>query len=118
MSYPTNTQTPLADNVGNVYAHQLPPAHHQHRSSDVLPGARGAQQPALDYSPEVTNDSRVWKDTNERRFGAGTDTSAVMAGVQHSTTDTSVPSTMDHEEQSDRPMNVQPTGAGMFFGDS
>ena len=43
----------------------------------------GAPQAAVDYSADVTNDSGVWESRNERRFGAGTDTGAVMAGGQH-----------------------------------
>lgn len=105
------------NNFDNVYAQQPPPEHHQHRTSDVLPGARGADQDTVDYSADVTNDSRVWQTNNERRFGAGTDTGAVMAGGQHSTTETGIPSTTDSgldraADDSDRPMNVQPTSAG------
>ena len=100
------------NNFDNVYAQQPPPEHHQHRSSDVLPGARGANNGAVDYSSNVTNDSDVWQTNNERRFGAGTDTDAVMAGGQHSTTATNVPSTTDNAFEPERPLNVQPTSAG------
>jgi hypothetical protein len=106
------------NNFDNVFATQPPPAHHQHRSSDVLPGVRGANQGAVNYSADVTNDSRVWEGKNERHFGAGTDTGAVMAGGQHAGGQTGLPSTIEtdeehHEEHhEERPMNVQPTGAG------
>ena len=101
------------NNFDNVYAQQPPPEHHQHTSSDILPGARGANEGAVNYSADVANDSRVWQTNNERRYGAGTDTGAVMAGGQHSTTDTDVPSTWDsNASDSNRPMNVQPTSTG------
>lgn len=109
-----------ATNYDNVYVAQPPPEHHKHQSSDVLPGARGAHQGAVDYSADVTNDSGVWESRNERRFGAGTDTGAVMAGGQHAGGQTDIPSTMDDQRfehgagtgESDRPLNVQPTSQG------
>ncbi|KIP05686.1 hypothetical protein PHLGIDRAFT_119589 [Phlebiopsis gigantea 11061_1 CR5-6] len=101
------------NNFDNVYAQQPPPQHHQHTSSDILPGARGASEGTFDYSADVTTDPRVWQTNNERRFGAGTDTGAVMAGGQHSTTETDAPSTWDNSAaHPDRPMNVQTTNAG------
>ena len=84
----------IDNNFDNVYVAQPPPAHHQHQSSDVLPGARGADHAAVDYSADVTNDSRTWEGKNERRFGAGTDTGAVMAGGQHEGGQTGLPSTI------------------------
>ena len=109
------------NNFDNVYVTQPPPEHHKHQSSDVLPGARGAQQDPVDYSADVTNDSRVWQGKNERRYGAGTDTGAVMAGGQHASDETQPPSTFDDQRferssgagQSDRPLNVQPTSQGV-----
>ena len=79
-----------------------PPAHHLHKSSDVLPGARGASSapaPPPNYAAEVTNDDEAWKSRNEREFGAGTDTRGVMAGGQYDRAD-------------ERPMGVQPTEQG------
>lgn len=103
-----------ANNFSNVLAQQPPPQHRTHASTDVLPGAKGGAL-APDYSAEVTNDPEAWKSNNERRFGAGTDTGAVMAGGQHrgDTDETEGDHQHDaiHEE---RPMNVQPTGAGMW----
>ncbi|KAF7795733.1 hypothetical protein EIP86_006899 [Pleurotus ostreatoroseus] len=101
-----------ANDFSNVLAQQPPPQHRTHASSDVLPGAKGGAA-ALDYSAEVTNDPQAWETNNERRFGAGTDTGAVMAGGQHrgdtNTFDEDHPRDAMHEE---RPMNVQPTSAG------
>ncbi|OCH84009.1 hypothetical protein OBBRIDRAFT_742343 [Obba rivulosa] len=92
-----------------------PPVHRQHDSNDVLPGARGGARPA-DYSAEVTNDSRTWKDSNERQFGAGTDNDAVMAGGQHDTPEQ--PQARSQSEvgrnafNEDRPLGVQPASQG------
>lgn len=101
-----------ANDFSNVLAQQPPPQHRTHASTDVLPGAKGGAA-APDYSAEVTNDPEAWKSNNERRFGAGTDTGAVIAGGQHrgDTSETERDRQHDamHEE---RPMNVQPTGAG------
>lgn len=100
--------------TNETFATQPPPSHHIHDSSDVLPGARGAAQAAPDYSADVTNDSGVWQDRNQREFGAGTDTGTVMAGGQHSTSpepfeDTQGGRTAFNE---DRPMGVEPTERG------
>lgn len=111
-----------ANNYDNVYVALPPPEHHKHQSSDVLPGARGAQQGPADYSADVPNDSRVWQNNNERRFGAGTDTGAVMAGGQHAGEETESPSAFEDQRfdqgsnasQSDRPLNAQPTSQGTF----
>lgn len=108
--------TSSSNNFDNVFATQPPPAHHTHNSSDVLPGARGGDS-APNYSTDVTEDARVWETSNERRFGAGTDTTTVMAGGQHRGGDSALPSMQDnsfahdahHEE---RPLNVQPASAG------
>ena len=95
----------------NTFAHQMRPYHHLHTQSEALPGVSGAA-PAADYSTEVTNDSNVWKDTNERRFGADTDTNAVMAGGQHSTTATHTPGRKGGVFGEGRPLGVQPTSQG------
>ena len=93
-------------NTSSVLAAQPPPAHHTHHSSDPI-------QPAANYSADVTSDSDIWKGNNERRFGAGTDDTAVMAGGQHTADSSQWPSddyqNAYHEE---RPLNVQPTVAG------
>ncbi|THG95966.1 hypothetical protein EW026_g5770 [Hermanssonia centrifuga] len=99
----------LDDNL-NVFAAQLAPEHHTHQSSDVLPGARGVA-PAPDYSADNTNDSGVWEGNNKRRFGAGTDTNAVMAGGQHNGDNYTATDDADFEHD-ERPMNVKSTGAG------
>ncbi|KAH9856179.1 hypothetical protein C2E23DRAFT_866235 [Lenzites betulinus] len=105
--FPSTTQS-------NTFSTQPPPSHHIHDSSDPLPGTRGAAAPPPNYSAEVTNDSRVWQSRNEREFGAGTDTGAVVAGAQHSTSPG--PMTSESDGQSafteDRPMGVQPTERG------
>ena len=76
---------PTGTDASNTFTAQHPPSHHLHGSSDPLPGARGAPAPAApNYSADVTNDSRVWQNRNDREFGAGSDTAAVMAGGQHS----------------------------------
>lgn len=96
----------------NTYAHQDPPQHHAHKLDEPLPGARGAA-PAANYSTDVTNDSNVWKDSNERQFGAGTDTSRVMAGGQHSeSAETEVKHDAFHEA---RPLGVRETSRGTYF---
>lgn len=103
------------DNTANLLSTQPPPTHHTHRSSDPIATA------GPDYSPEVTNDPQAWKSSNERRFGAGTDTRTVMGGGQHA--GDTAPSTNFDEGDSgdgrdafteDRPMNVNPSGAGEF----
>ncbi len=99
----------LDDNL-NVFAAQPAPEHHTHQSSDVLPGARGVA-PAPDYSADNTNDSGVWEGNNKRRFGAGTDTNAVMAGGQHNGDNYTATDDADFEHD-ERPMNVKSTGAG------
>lgn len=92
-------------NTASVLAAQPPPAHHTHHSSDAI-------RPAADYSAQITNDSEVWKGNNKRQFGAGTDDRAVMAGGQHAG-DSARPSDDNQNAfTEDRPMNVQPTGAG------
>ncbi|KAI8992791.1 hypothetical protein BD414DRAFT_482217 [Trametes punicea] len=97
---------------------QYPPTETvQQTSSDPLPGARGAAPAAPNYSADVTNDSRVWHappDRNERQYGAGTDTGAVMAGGQHQAEETG---SLDEGAgktayTEDRPMGVQPTERG------
>ncbi|EMD32826.1 hypothetical protein CERSUDRAFT_161359 [Gelatoporia subvermispora B] len=97
------------------YASIPPPVHRQHNSDDVLPGAQGGLRPA-DYSTEVTNDSRTWKSNNERQFGAGTDTGAVMAGGQHDSPEqhqARSQSDVGHNAFSeDRPLGVEPTSEG------
>ncbi|EIW56831.1 uncharacterized protein TRAVEDRAFT_128527 [Trametes versicolor FP-101664 SS1] len=100
--------------TNETFATQPPPSHHIHDSSDVLPGARGAAQAAPDYSADVTNDSGVWQDRNQREFGAGTDTGAVMAGGQHSTSPESFGDTQGGRTafNEDRPMGVEPTERG------
>jgi hypothetical protein len=69
------------------------PEHHVHSSSDPLPGARGAQAGAVDYSPETIERLPA---SNLREEGA--------------------PAT--HGEQnafnSERPMNVQPAPGGEY----
>lgn len=99
----------MSANDTNLFTSQPPPQHHQHDSSDVLPGARGGD-PTVDYSADVMNDSQTWQSNNERRFGAGTGTGAVMAGGQHGGGDYED----DHHDamEEGRPMNVQPTRAG------
>ncbi|KAI0070871.1 hypothetical protein K474DRAFT_1687280 [Panus rudis PR-1116 ss-1] len=70
----------------NPFTTQPPPTHHIHRDSEPLPGARGASAAGANsatYDTNVTNDSQTWKPNNEKHFGAGTDTGAVMAGGQH-----------------------------------
>ncbi|OBZ74533.1 hypothetical protein A0H81_05193 [Grifola frondosa] len=96
-----------------TFSRQPVPTHHVHHSSDVLPGARGGTPPA-DYSTDVTNDPRTWQDNNQRRFGAGTDTSAVMAGGQHNTPEAGAHQTAPVHSafNEDRPMDVQPTSQG------
>ncbi|KAI0632721.1 hypothetical protein C8Q77DRAFT_1073741 [Trametes polyzona] len=106
--FPTTNQT---------FTTQPPPSHHIHNSSDPLPGARGAAAAqAPNYSAEVTNDSRVWQDRNQREFGAGTDTGAVMAGGQHSADPDTARSTSAQDGRTafseDRPMDVEPTERG------
>ncbi|RDX46084.1 hypothetical protein OH76DRAFT_1457396 [Lentinus brumalis] len=94
---------------GNTFATQPPPTHHTHKSSDVLPGARGASQVAQDYSTNVTENPRVWQDEHERKYGAGSDTRAVVAGGQHDAPNTNTGSSAFEGE---RPMGVQPTEQG------
>ncbi|TBU24885.1 hypothetical protein BD311DRAFT_809650 [Dichomitus squalens] len=85
-----------------------PPAHHLHKSSDVLPGARGANQQQQsappDYSADVTESPEAWKSKNERAFGAGTDTHNVMAGGQFDR--------IEEDDDAERPLGVQPTAQG------
>ncbi|KAI0776638.1 hypothetical protein BD413DRAFT_610249 [Trametes elegans] len=69
--------------ANNTFTAQPPPAHHIHRDSEPLPGSRGAAPAAPNYDAAVTNDSATWQSRNEREFGAGTDTGAVVAGGQH-----------------------------------
>jgi len=104
----------------NPFAAQPPPSHHIHRDSEVLPGARGAERQPPNYDASNTNDQATWVPDNERRFGAGTDTTAPMAGGQHSTSATGV-SGGDYDQpppagrnaySEDRPMNVHPTSQG------
>ncbi len=95
--------------AGNTFATQPPPTHHTHKSSDVLPGARGASQVAQDYSTNVTENPRVWQDEHERKYGAGSDTRAVVAGGQHD-----APNTGSSAFEGERPMGVQPTEQGAF----
>ncbi|RPD76813.1 hypothetical protein L226DRAFT_611240 [Lentinus tigrinus ALCF2SS1-7] len=101
----TNTATGAGD---NTFATQPPPTHHVHKSSDVLPGARGAaasdSQSAPNYSTDVTENPRVWQDAHERMYGAGSDTRAVVAGGQYDSPNTGV--------GSERPMDVQLTEQG------
>ncbi|KAH9886962.1 hypothetical protein C8Q73DRAFT_794998 [Cubamyces lactineus] len=115
------SQYPPTNAASNTFTTQPPPSHHLHGSSDPLPGARGAAPAAPNYSADVTNDSRVWQDRNQREFGPGSDTAAVMAGGQHSagTTgpgkeasaydDNTMGKTAFNE---DRPLGVQPTERG------
>lgn len=87
----TGTGTGTDASTGYTFATQPPPSHHVHKSSDVLPGARGAagQQAPPDYSMDVTENSRVWQepqdsDQHERTtYGAGSDTRQVVPGGQH-----------------------------------
>ncbi|KAI0363951.1 hypothetical protein BV20DRAFT_957254 [Pilatotrama ljubarskyi] len=101
-----------------TFAKQPPPSHHIHNSSDPLPGSRGAAPAAPDYSADVTNDSRVWQDRNEREFGAGTDTGAVVAGGQHSASPAPGQGLGENPRGSrtaydeGRPLGVQPSEAG------
>ncbi|TFK81973.1 hypothetical protein K466DRAFT_557244 [Polyporus arcularius HHB13444] len=85
--------------AGNTFATQPPPTHHTHKSSDVLPGARGASQAAQNYSTDVTENPRVWQDEHERKYGAGSDTRAVVAGGQHD-----APNTGSSAFEGERPM--------------
>ncbi|KAI0742484.1 hypothetical protein C8Q80DRAFT_1258777 [Daedaleopsis nitida] len=94
--------------IDNTFASQPPPAHHTHKSSDVLPGARGAQ-PAADYSTGVTENPRAWQDQHERTYGAGSDTRQVMGGGQHDAPENATGRTAHTE---DRPLDVQPTDQG------
>jgi len=81
--------TDFTNGVDNAaFTQQPPPSHHIHRESEILPGARGAEHPAPNYDASVTNDDKIWTGKNERQFGAGTDTGAVMAGGQHTTDQT------------------------------
>ncbi|KAI0338575.1 hypothetical protein BDW22DRAFT_1401491 [Trametopsis cervina] len=97
-----------------VLASQPPPAHHTHQSSDPIRTA------GPDYSAEITNDSSMWGGNNQRRFGAGTDDHVVMGGGQHAADSALPTSALDERDAGhkadafteDRPMNVQPTGAG------
>ncbi|KAI0816017.1 hypothetical protein BC628DRAFT_1342590 [Trametes gibbosa] len=93
----------------NTFTTQTPPAHHIHHPSDPLPGTRGAAAHPPNYSAEVTNDSR-----NEREFSACTDTSAVIAGGQHSASPTTMSSEGDRTSAltEGRRMGVQPTERG------
>ena len=91
----------------DAFATQPPPAHHVHKSSDVLPGARGAAQAAPDYSTDVTENPRVWQDEHERNYGAGSDTRQVVAGGQHDTPDDGRSAFTE-----DRPLGVEPTEQG------
>ncbi len=95
--------------AGNTFATQPPPTHHTHKSSDVLPGARGASQAAQNYSTDVTENPRVWQDEHERKYGAGSDTRAVVAGGQHD-----APNTRSPEFEGARPLGVQPTEQGAY----
>ncbi|PCH42892.1 hypothetical protein WOLCODRAFT_58811, partial [Wolfiporia cocos MD-104 SS10] len=99
----------------NAYVSQPPPAHHIHRDSEALPGARGGSS-AADYSADVTNDSRTWTDNNQRRFGAGTDDSHIMAGGQHDSPGasraTSGSDAGHNAFNQERPLDVEPTSQG------
>ncbi|KAI0705993.1 hypothetical protein C8T65DRAFT_809580 [Cerioporus squamosus] len=105
MSSNTNTNSGTA----NTFATQPPPTHHVHKSSDVLPGARGASQAAPNYSTDVTENPRVWQDAHERKYGAGSDTRAVVAGGQH---DSPNADTGSSAFEGERPLGVQPTEQG------
>ena len=93
--------------AGNTFASQPPPTHHVHKSSDVLPGARGAAQDAPNYSTDVTENPRVWQDEHERNYGAGSDTRQVVAGGQHDTPDNGRSAFTEA-----RPLGVEPTEQG------
>ena len=111
MSSTTNTNTNYTPT--RLPADAPPPAHHLHKSSDVLPGARGASSaqqsspapPPPNYAAEVTNDDEAWKSRNEREFGAGTDTRGVIAGGQYDRA--------EREGERERPLGVQPTDQGV-----
>ncbi|KAI0753615.1 hypothetical protein C8Q74DRAFT_1211078 [Fomes fomentarius] len=106
--------------TGYTFATQPPPSHHVHKSSDVLPGARGTagQQAAPDYSMDVTESSRVWQEPQDSAqhdrttYGAGSDT---RRGQHDSDYDAPTPTnthTAPATGAGDRPLGVQPTEQG------
>ncbi|KAI0798167.1 hypothetical protein C8Q75DRAFT_802059 [Abortiporus biennis] len=90
----------------STFSAQPPPSHHIHRDSEILPGARDSHTAAAPYDVETTNNDRTWKDANQQRYGAGTDTGAVMAGGQHSGN----PGSSINDAH--RPLDVQPAPEG------
>ncbi|KAI9061869.1 hypothetical protein FKP32DRAFT_1594074, partial [Trametes sanguinea] len=107
------SQFPPSSTLNETLTTQPPPAHHLHSSSDPLPGAPSSNANAApNYSADVTNDSRVWQGRNEREFGAGSDTGAVIAGGQHQAVSGGDEREGKTAYTEERPMGVQPAARG------
>lgn len=63
LSVPHQTMSSINNTTAQAFQTQPAPEHHQHDSSDILPGARSDKAPAAgaDYSVDATNDVGTWE---------------------------------------------------------
>lgn len=98
-----------------TFTAQPPPAHHIHRDSEILPGARGAETKSSDYGTAVTNDPQTWARQDQQR-PSGVDSHGAIAGAQHGLGVGETDHSGHHGRSAlseDRPLGVQPASQGL-----